>query len=63
MGLETTLEKNQDIIDIIVPFSDVSSQKNEEYIYNGEEKIPFPERHPIFQALMLYEFVEFKSKN
>jgi hypothetical protein len=43
---------------IFIPFSDISSQKIEEYIYSGGEKIPFRERHPIFQTLMLVEFEE-----
>jgi len=46
-------------MDIIIPFSEISGQRNEEYIYIGEEKIPFIERHPIFQTLMLYEFADF----
>ena len=41
---------------IFIPFSDISSQTPEVYIYSGGEQIPFRERHPIFQALMLDEF-------
>jgi hypothetical protein len=41
---------------IFIPFSDISSQFREEYIYTGEEKIPFKERHPVFRDLMLGEF-------
>lgn len=41
---------------IFIPFSDISSQPPDDYIYSGGEKIPFRERHPIFQALILVEF-------
>lgn len=41
---------------IFIPFSDISSQPPDDYIYSGGEKILFRERHPIFQTLMLIEF-------
>jgi len=56
---EELLEKKgmKSMVDqIFIPFSDIFSQKIEEYIYSGGEKIPFRERHPIFQTLMLSEF-------
>jgi hypothetical protein len=48
---------NSNINKILIPFSDISSQSIEEFIYLGREKIPFRERHPVFQVLMLNEFV------
>ena len=44
---------------IITPFSNISSQYTEEFIYTGEEKIPFKEKHPVFQVLMLGEFGDY----
>lgn len=41
---------------IFIPFSDIYSQKTEEFIYSGGEKICFKDRHSIFQSLMLEEF-------
>ncbi|MFX0029013.1 MAG: hypothetical protein ACFE8B_07380 [Candidatus Hermodarchaeota archaeon] len=65
MGIES-IKKNHPVIiemdqksiveQIIIPFSEISSQVKEEYIYIGDEKIPFKERHPVFQTLMLSEF-------
>ena len=65
MGIDS-IEENQPVLiemdqklimeQIIIPFSEVSSQIREKYIYTGEEKIPFKERHPVFRSLMLNEF-------
>ncbi|MFX1375168.1 MAG: hypothetical protein ACFFA0_05095 [Promethearchaeota archaeon] len=49
-------ELKYDASPIITAFSEISSQTNVEYIYTGEEKIPFKDRHPVYQALMLNEF-------
>lgn len=42
---------------IIIPFSDFGRSKNPSYIYMGIEKISFKERHPVYQAIFLNEFV------
>ncbi|MFW9826713.1 MAG: hypothetical protein ACFFEY_03725 [Candidatus Thorarchaeota archaeon] len=42
--------------DITIPFSHFS--KPEKYIYYGEEKIPFNQRPPIYQAIFKREFAE-----
>ena len=65
MGIETIKENHlvmnrtdqKSILEqIFIPFSDILRQIREEYIYTGEEKIPFKERHPVFRDLMLGEF-------
>jgi hypothetical protein len=38
----------------IIPYSKFS--KTEKFIYDGHEKIPFHERHPVYQTLMKKEF-------
>lgn len=62
MGIESIeemveIDQKSIVEQIIVPFHNISSHSTEEFIYSGEEKIPFKERHPIFQDLMLGEFV------
>jgi hypothetical protein len=42
--------------DIMIPFSHFS--KPEKYIYFGNEKIPFNQRHPIYQAIFKTEFAK-----
>jgi len=41
---------------IIIPFSKFS--KTQEYIYYGSEKIPFKERHLLYQKIFKNEFTE-----
>ena len=40
-----------------IPFSKADEFFNSEYIYNGNEEIPFKERHPEYQKLFIYEFL------
>ena len=42
--------------EIVVSFSKIESHKSIGYIYNGSEKIPFRQRHPIFQNIFRNEF-------
>ncbi len=51
-GLEEPLK----LTPFIIPFSRFS--KSEKFIYYGSEKIPFHERHPVYQSLMKKEFAE-----
>ncbi|MFX0005440.1 MAG: hypothetical protein ACFFA7_06245 [Promethearchaeota archaeon] len=45
---------------VIIPFSKFSN--SEDFIYYGHEKIPFSERHPVYQTLLIIEFAhEFKK--
>ena len=43
-----------DISGAVMPFSDV---KIEEYIYNGDEEIPFNERDPEYQRIFKEDFL------
>lgn len=51
---------------IVQRFSSLFNIKENDYIYSGEESIPFSERHPTFKSLMKLEFQdvlrEFKRK-
>ena len=42
---------------IIILFSNFGGSIKPSYIYKGIEKISFKERHPVYQALFLKEFV------
>ncbi|MFX0021962.1 MAG: hypothetical protein ACFE9S_06520 [Candidatus Hermodarchaeota archaeon] len=44
-----------------IPFSNISETAKSEYIYTGNEEIPFKERHPIYQELFIYEFLQFEN--
>ncbi len=50
------LEEPLKLKNIIIPFSKFS--KSEKFIYYGHEKIPFHERHPVYQTLLKKEFIE-----
>ncbi len=41
----------------VIPFSNVDTSKESQYIYLGHEKIPFNERHPKYQKIFIYEFL------
>ncbi len=51
---------------IVQRFSSLFNLKENDYIYSGEESIPFSQRHPTFKSLMKLEFqdalCEFKRK-
>ncbi|KKM15391.1 hypothetical protein LCGC14_1696550 [marine sediment metagenome] len=53
--LEEFSEKRISIKSLILPFS-LFPGKKEEYIYHGEEKMLFRERHPEYRRLFLSEF-------
>ena len=46
-----------DISGAVIPFSNVGTSKESQYIYDGHEKIPFSERHPTYQKIFIYEFL------
>jgi len=68
MSSKTVEKKSEDIIEaeiisepislkkIIIPFSEFG--KSQHYIYLGFEKIPFRERHPIYQKILKNEFAD-----
>ncbi len=53
--LEEFSEKRISIKSLILPFS-LFPGKKEEYIYHGEEKMPFSRRHPVYIETFLSEF-------
>lgn len=44
-----------------IPFSNISVTVHSEYIYTGNEEIPFKERHPVYQELFIYEFLQYEN--
>jgi hypothetical protein len=42
---------------VFIPFSENSVFTKTEYIYFGNESIPFKERHPEYQELFIHEFL------
>jgi len=46
-----------DISGAVMPFSDVNKFEATNYIYSGDEEIPFNERHPEYQQIFKEEFL------
>jgi len=46
-----------DISGAVMPFSDVKKFEAPQYIYNGDEEIPFNERDPEYQRIFKEEFL------
>lgn len=42
---------------VVIPFS-LFFLKDEKYIYNGSEEIPFKERDPLYKTILLHEFTD-----
>ena len=42
----------------VVSFSQFAGVSRTKFIYTGEEKIPFIERHPEYQIILKYEFAD-----
>lgn len=55
---DTPKEESINFSNIIIPFSNFGKSKNPSCIYDGNEKIPFRERHSIYQAILKHEFVD-----
>jgi hypothetical protein len=47
-----------DISDAVIPFSNVGIKEEEQYIYDGHEKIPFNKRHPKYRKIFIKEFLQ-----
>jgi len=43
---------------IIIEFSSFGKSEKIDYIYSGNEKIPFREKHPIYKIIFRNEFAE-----
>ncbi|MFX1532338.1 MAG: hypothetical protein ACFFBC_14570 [Promethearchaeota archaeon] len=55
--IKYTIKDPFQVKDFIVPFLSFFGVR-EVFIYSGEEKIPFKERHPLYKAILLNEFRE-----
>ncbi|MFX0083805.1 MAG: hypothetical protein ACFE94_18805 [Candidatus Hodarchaeota archaeon] len=53
---ETEKEDSINFDEIIIPFSKFGKSQSTEYIYCGDEKTKFNERHPIYRKVLLNEF-------
>ena len=60
--IEQKEEEYFDLKRVVIPFSLVFL-KNEQFIYNGTEKIPFSKRDPLYKAIILHEFSDGKDIN
>jgi len=47
--------KEEDLKRVVIPFSSVFL-KNEKFIYDGSEKVPFSKRDPLYKTILLQEF-------
>ena len=53
------IQESFQVKNIIIPFS-LFFMNREEYIYTGEERLPFNKKHPLYKTLLLNEFREWK---
>jgi hypothetical protein len=49
-------EESINFKEILIPFSNFECSHNLIYIYNGNEKIKFNKRHPVYRRLLFDEF-------
>ncbi|MEJ2295637.1 MAG: hypothetical protein P8Y23_12845, partial [Candidatus Lokiarchaeota archaeon] len=60
------LEFHKMLSQIVEPYPSLFAIKEKDFIYSGEESIPFTQRHPTFKTLMKLEFQnaihQFKKK-
>ena len=56
--IDFSVKELLDLSTLIIPFSSFFTH-NENYIYTGEEKIPFEMRHPEYKRILLSEFVTY----
>ena len=56
-GIENNIRDSFQVKNVIIPFS-LFYGNRENYIYSGEEKIPFRKRHPLYKVILLNEFKE-----
>ena len=55
--VEHDIRESFQVKNVIIPFS-LFFGTQEDYIYSGEEKIPFKNRHPLYRVILLNEFLE-----
>ncbi len=54
-------QKKLNLKPLIISFS-IFLERGEEFIYNGEERMLFSERHPVYRSLFLSEFATYLKK-
>ena len=57
-GKNIDVEKPVNFRNIVINFSEFSKSENLGYIYFGDEKISFRERHLLYQSIIRNEFAE-----
>lgn len=55
--IEFELKEGFQVKSLAIPYS-LFFRNQEEFIYMGDEKIPFKNRHPLYKSILLYEFRE-----
>ncbi len=55
-GKDFTFESPLNFRNIVIEFSDFGKSEKYNYIYFGNEKIPFSKRDPTYQAIIRNEF-------
>ncbi|NVM34412.1 MAG: hypothetical protein HWN81_02375 [Candidatus Lokiarchaeota archaeon] len=53
---ESIAKQPVNLKEFVIPFSEFI--RSEKYIYFGSEKIPFKERHPVYQVILRNEFAK-----
>ena len=53
---ERTEEKVANLKKAIISFSQLSGIPHTQFIYTGDEKIPFNDMHPAYQSILRHEF-------
>ena len=53
---EVAVEDHFDLKRAVISFSKLSEYSTPEYIYTGQERIPFKNRHPEYQSILRNEF-------
>ena len=53
---EDTVKEPVNLKEFVIPFTEFG--KSVEYVYFGPEKIPFKERHPVYQIILRNEFAK-----
>lgn len=55
------VELDVDYSKIVIPFSKMYKSSRMNYLYSGDEKIPFKERDPDYRLILHQEFSKFRN--
>lgn len=53
--LDVEVKDSFQVKDIVIPYA-LFFRRQQEFIYSGQEKIPFEKRHPLYRSIFLNEF-------